>query len=206
MTLKDDLTALAERGTPRGALEVYEAASDEAAARIALSSIKERAGTAPRGRGRGWVAAAAAAAAALVAVATLGGVLYLGDREEPTSVASDGGDAAGISADVQAPQPSTDVRPEDIKGMEAVTNADVTRIGYVREDRDAPVDDEIPEPAPVYDKDGNQIAWWGYPLGWIDLETMADPSYDFEAEYREYLAIGEQIERSRTTLPSEPTG
>jgi hypothetical protein len=196
MTLREDLERLAERGDPFGADHVYAAAAEDAKWHT-LPLQEEASGSSPSRRRR-WAITGAAAAIALVAAVGIGALV--GARHERTPVAATGtapnDDATvGPAPTATSETATTTVRtpsaddPPVLAGDGPYPVAWGDKSGWI-DSADPPVDSEgIPAPIPVNDEHGNQIGWWVGQLGWVDLETMSDPNYDYRAEYRELNAI-----------------
>ncbi len=198
MTLRDDLERISVRGDAIGAQRVYEGA--RAAATESLSPI-EPANDSARQRSRTVLTilgiAASMALVAAVGIAVLGG----SGPDQVTDTAAAPTDSAATS-DKLAPEDDPELARRTDPDASSLLSPDRLDVGS--EDGDTgwveAYDpnfggrDAIPEAIPVYNDEGAQIAWWGFALGWIDLETMDDPNYDYEAAYRDYLVVGEQLQ------------
>lgn len=191
MTIHDDLDRLAQRGTPAGADSVFDAAVGRASAEDYETPVKTRLLRSGASTISRWVAAAAVAALVL-------GVGAVMTRDSEDVVDTAGGVMNDGQADLSTTLPLASVPAERVESMDMVLNQEVNRSGWVDEHRSLPVDNEIPAPLPVFDESGRQIAWWGFALGWIDLDEMARESYDFRAEYQLELDKIAQLRQERT--------
>ena len=171
-----------ERGSPRGSESVW---SDATAQTDGHEDLRlERLPTNRSNRGWPIVGAAAACVAVIVTLIGLG-------------VARDGDDRETVTAEQpQGAVPSTvldRVRPEDAPGTGVDASGTRTAVGGPTFDDEGwiaiahadPIEGEIPDPILITNDAGEQIAWWGFALGWISFEQMDDPHFDYRQEYAE---------------------
>jgi hypothetical protein len=192
MNLGAALERRAERGTPSDPDEIYAAAvADSARARP----------TRERGHGRRSTFAAAGVVAVTVG-AVLGAQAIIDDGQR---VNTRPGPQPTVASTTLVPPVPISV----LKDMKRVTSNDVKDLGWVTENETPSttivvngIEESVPLPVPVFGDDGHQIAWWGFSLGWIDLDQMTDPGFDYLEEHRTRLRLGQELAQRRGLAPN----
>lgn len=85
-------------------------------------------------------------------------------------------------------------------GHMTLVGGDDDQVGWVSLDQMVKPDALVP----VYDDTAHQIAWWAHGVGWLDLDTVADPDFDLAARRAALEAEAAKAARARGQGPEAP--